>query len=87
MRIEVNTDLYKVFRLMVVFMATNGDKDAPHFVNKNCNGWIDEAMENYLVKFFNDNGDLYSNWNKLYKRIEKQYKKYKDEELKAILNK
>lgn len=82
MKIEVNTDLYKAFSEMVAFMGDVEEVD-PETVA----GWIEDAIENRLVEFFNHNDDLYKIWNKQYKGIEKDYKKYQDEKFKDPLNK
>lgn len=82
MKIEVNTDLYKAFSGMVAFMGSVEEVD-PETVA----GWIEDAIENRLVEFFNHNDDLYKNWNKQYEGIEKDYKKYQDEKFKDPLNK
>ena len=57
MKIEVNTDLYNAFYKMVEFMA-NGDEIDDETVA----GWVEDALENRLVVFFNHNDDLYNNW-------------------------
>ena len=88
MRIEVNDKLYKALYKMFVFMGTNGDMEARYTVNNtDVSGLVDSAIENLLVKFFNDNGDLYGGWNGFYNQIEDIYNDYKQEELKEILNK
>ena len=81
MKIEMNSNLFRLFVMLVEFMQSNGiQEDVQPVDERKAVGWIEHGAEMFLDEYLGNCHDVW-NGNVMFAQLETAYREYKQEPL------